>query len=263
MFLFLSKALPLFIYPLGLACLLIISAIFLSRNLRLQRGILVLSLSLLWLCSTRWVAMGLLRSLEWQYLPPEEIPNVEVLVLLGGGTLPAEEPRTLVEVNSAGDRVIYAAWLYKQGKTEKILVSGGLLDWTLSDATPADDMAFLLEMLAVSPEALWLENKSRNTYENAYYSAQILRENGINKILLVTSASHMPRSVKLFEAQGLQVIPFPTDFNVTEKSWQELTQPDFRTQILNLLPNAGYLSKTTLALKEYIGIMVYSLRGWL
>jgi len=46
--------------------------------------------------------MGLLRSLEWQYLPPEEIPHVEALVLLGGGTHPAEDPRALVEVNSAG-----------------------------------------------------------------------------------------------------------------------------------------------------------------
>jgi len=252
MFLFLSKFLPHFIYPLGFACILIIASILITRNPYWQ-----------WISSTRWVAMGLVRSLEWQYLPPEEIPNAEVVVLLGGGTEPAEDPRTIVEINSAGDRIIYTAWLYNQKKVQKIIISGGLLDWTLSAGTPAGDMAFLLEMLNVPSEALIIEDKSRNTYENALYSAKILQELGTEEILLVTSASHMPRSVRLFEAQGLHVTALPTDFTVTEQSWQDLTQLDLRVQILNLLPNVGYLSETTRALKEYLGIMIYSLRGWL
>jgi len=55
-----------------------------------------------------------------------------------------------------------------------------------------------------------LENDSENTAENAFYSAEILREKNIKTIILVTSAMHMPRSVALFEAQGLNVIPAPT-----------------------------------------------------
>jgi len=263
MFLFLSKFLPHFIYPLGSACILIIAAILITRNPYWQRLFLIMALILLWISSTRWVAMGLVRSLEWQYLPPEEIPNSEVVVLLGGGTEPAEDPRPIVEINLAGDRIIYTAWLYNQKNVQKIIISGGLLDWTLSAGTPAGDMAFLLEMLNVPNEALIIEGQSRNTYENALYSARILKELGIDEILLVTSASHMPRSVRLFEAQGLQVTALPTDFTVTEKSWQDLTQLDIRVQILNLLPNAGYLSETTRALKEYLGLVIYSLRGWL
>lgn len=263
MFLFLSKTLPPFIYPLGLSCVLIIAAILLSRHIRFQRVILILALVLLWVSSTRWVSMGLLRSLEWRYLPPEQILEGEVAVLLGGGSMPAEAPRSIVEVNSAGDRILYAAWLYNQGKISHILISSGLLDWSITDSTPAQDMATLLEMMGVPPDALWLETESRNTYENALYSAKILEEKGINEIFLVTSASHMPRSVKLFEAQGLKVTPLPTDFTVTQRSWQELVQADFRVQLLNLIPSAGNLSQTTRALKEYIGIFVYSLRGWL
>jgi len=263
MFLFLSKFLPHFVYPLGFSCILIIAAILIVRNPYWQRLLLMIALGLLWISSTRWVAMGLVRSLEWQYLPPDEIPNTEVVVLLGGGTEPVEEPRTIVEINSAGDRIIYTAWLYNQNKVEKILISGGLLDWTISGGTPAGDMAVILEMLDVPKEVLIIEDQSRNTYENALYSAEILQQLGVDKILLVTSASHMPRSVRLFEAQGLQVTALPTDFTVTEKSWQDLTQLDIRVQILNLLPNAGFLSETTRALKEYLGIMIYSLRGWL
>lgn len=263
MFLFLSKALPPFVYPLGLTCLLIFTAILLSRYVRIQRLVLTFTLILLWISSTRWVSMGLLRSLEWRYLPPASLPKNEVAVLLGGGTMPSEDPRSIVEVNSAGDRVLYAAWLYHQGKISHILISSGLLEWSLSDSTPAQDMATLLKMMDVPAEALWLESESRNTYENALYSAQILKEKGISEIFLVTSASHMPRSVKLFEAQGLQVTPLPTDFTVTRRSWQELTQGDLRVQILNLVPSAGNLSQTTRAIKEYIGMFVYSLRGWL
>ena len=89
MFMFLSKALPPFIYPLGLACILIVLAIFLARRTGLQRVVLVLALLCLVLGGNSCVANKLTRSLEWQYLPPQEVPQAEVIVLLSGGTAPA------------------------------------------------------------------------------------------------------------------------------------------------------------------------------
>jgi uncharacterized SAM-binding protein YcdF (DUF218 family) len=262
MFFFLSKFLPPFIYPLGLACLLVIAALLLTRRRRWQQACLLLALGLLWLGGNRWVSLELARSLEWRYLPPEEIPQADAIVLLGGGTLPAEYPRTLVEVGEAGDRVIYAAWLYNQGKAEHILSSGGLADWSSRQRTPAEDMQFLLEMMGVPPDAIWLQPDSLNTLEDALFSARILREQGAEKILLVTSATHMPRSVRLFEAQGFEVIPAPTDFVVTQSAEKEAGQSDWRAHLINLLPSAENLALTTKVLKEYIGIFVYDLRGW-
>lgn len=262
MFVFLSKLLPPFVYPLGMVCMLVALALVLARRARLQRIILIVALLLLYISSTRWVALGLARSLEWRYLPPEHVPQADVIVLLGGGTQPAEAPRPMVEVNGAGDRLLYAAWLYKQSKAPHILVTGGLLDWTINASTPAQDMATLLELMGVPVEAIWLEDQSRNTYENALYSAKMLKERGIQRILLVTSASHMPRSVGLFEAQGLEVVPLPTDFTVTYDVWQGSGQADWRSQILGLLPSADYLALTSRSLKEYLGIWVYSMRGW-
>jgi len=259
MFVFLSKFLPPFVYPLGLVCVLLLLAFFLAHRIGLQRAVLGVALGCLLLGGNGWVASRLTRSLEWRYLPPEIVPQADVIVLLGGGTQPARAPRPMVEVTGAGDRVLYTAWLYKQGKAGHILLSGGTLDWSHGDSSPANDMATLLEMMDVPQDALWFEPNSRNTYENALYSARILREKGIQRILLVTSALHMPRSVKLFQAQGLEVIPLPTDYTVTQG---DRAKKDARAIVLGLLPSAENLALTSRVLKEYIGIVVYELRGW-
>jgi uncharacterized SAM-binding protein YcdF (DUF218 family) len=103
---------------------------------------------------------------------------------------------------------------------------------------------------------------SLNTYENAVNVKQILTQRGINRVLLVTSAAHMPRSLQIFQKQGVDAIPAPTDFLVTQ---QELQEPQSTPQgrILSGLPEAENLQRFTRALKEYIGILIYRLRGWL
>jgi len=272
MFVFLSKLLPPFVYPLGLACLMILLAAWLdwrsvahtgtARWHRLRRWLLVTALLILWLGGNRFVAAGLARSLEMRYLPPAEIPTVDAIVVLGGGTEPLQAPRPMVGLNSAGDRVLYAAELYRQGKAPYILSSGGVLDWLDSENSPASEMVNLLKMMGVPEDVIWLQPHSRNTHEDAVYSAEILRQKGAHRILLVTSAWHMPRSYRLFQAQGLEVIPAPTDFQITYAGWNSLFDPDPRAWLLDLLPSAGSLATTSNMLKEYIGLLVYDLRGW-
>jgi uncharacterized SAM-binding protein YcdF (DUF218 family) len=202
--------------------------------------------------------------LEWRYLPQGDLPEVEAIVLLGGGTEAWDYPRPTAEINGAGDRVLYAARLYQEGKAGHILLSGGNLDFSdLRGTTPAAEMVEILRLVGVPEEALWLQPNSENTAEDAEFSAQILNENGIRRIILVTSAMHMPRAVALFEKQGFEVIPAPTDFGVTQRRWESLTAPNLETQLINLLPNASNLGLTSAAMKEYIGMLVYRLRGWL
>jgi uncharacterized SAM-binding protein YcdF (DUF218 family) len=83
---YLSKFLPLFVYPLGLACVLLALALVLRRRRRWQTALVALSLVTLWLGGNRLASMFLVRSLEWQYLPPREPPQAEAIVVLGGGT---------------------------------------------------------------------------------------------------------------------------------------------------------------------------------
>ena len=264
MFIFLSKLLPLFVYPLGLACILLLFALAAKNDPRARAVLIAAALVILWLSSTTGFSHMLAKSLEWRYPTPDEIPVADVVVVLGGGTEPAVYPRPSVEVNGAGDRVLYAASLYKEGKAAHILLSGGNISWHDEGATtPAEDMASILTTIGIPEEALWLETISQNTYENALYSTEILTENEIERILLVTSAMHMPRSVALFEKQGVEVIPVPVDFSITEDESPQDSSGILQSKIIKIIPQASNLSLTTNAMKEYIGYFIYKLQGWL
>jgi len=264
MFVYLSKLLPLLIYPVGLVSLIILLVLIIEKRSRFPRGLLTFGLIILFLAGNRWVSYGLARSLEWRDLPPENTPSAEVIVLLGGGTEPGDPPRAMAEINSAGDRVLYAAKLYQEGAAPVILVSGGNVEFS-SDrtSTPAQEMTELLLLMGVPESAIWQQPDSQNTYEDALYSGEILADNDVNEVILVTSAMHMPRSKALFENQDISVIPAPVDFTITEHNWETTFNPRVGEFVIYVLPNASALNLTTNVLKEYIGMAVYSLRGWM
>lgn len=264
MFVYLSKLLPLLVYPLGLACILIILALIFKYRRGVQRGLMIFVVILLWLSSNRWISYALARSLEWQNLPPENTPRAQVMVVLGGGTESGDAPRPMTEVNSAGDRVLYAAKLFKAGAASTILLSGGNVSFSSAwGMTPAEEMADLLALIGIPADAVLLQPNSQNTYEDTLYSSVMLRERGIDEIILVTSAMHMPRAKALFEKQGFSVIPAPVDFTVTEKNWENAFKPSLGEALIYLFPNDSALGLTSNALKEYLGMFVYGLRDWL
>lgn len=259
---FLSKFLPTLLYPLGLASLLLLAALLLRKKRRLAIWLSIAALLAVFLGGNRWVASALARSLESRYPPLAAVPDVDVIVVLGGGTESGDLPRQFPEVNGAGDRVLYAYRLFQQDQSRVLFLSGGSINWMDEGASsPAEDMAQILDSLGVPSEAMWLEDRSQNTEENAAFAWNILSEKGITRILLVTSAMHIPRSVQLFESQGFEVIPAPVDYAVSDDRWQALWHPDFRNLLVDLLPNASSLNLTTNALKEYFGMAVNALTG--
>ncbi len=263
MFVFLSKLLPLFAYPVGFSSLLLLLAVIFNRRRRLRNGLTIAALGILWLFGNRWVDLALTRSLEWQYLPSPGAPQAEAIVVLGGGTYPAQYPRPTTEMSGAGDRVYYAAYLYREGRAPYVLLSGGTIEWMgNTESTPAAEMAEIITFMGVPQSALWLEDTSQNTHEDAVFSAQMLKEKGVHRILLVTSAIHMPRALAVFKKQGLEVIPAPTDFKVTQAAWDGLLYGSLESKIINLFPDASDLGSVTNALKEYIGLWVYRWMGW-
>ena len=264
MFVFFSKFLPVFIYPLGLACIILIISLLVNKQSKWLKIFVGIALGILWLGGTRWVSVMLVRSLEWQYLPPENTPNAEIIVVLGGGTSAIEYPRTQVELGAAADRIFYASWLYHQGAAPKIFLTGGYIPWLgTREGSPAENMALVLARLGIPDEVQIIETKSQNTYENALYTKEILNQLGITRILLVTSALHMPRAYAVFKNLGLEVIPAPTDYTVTQGDWDRLMEFNFVTQFFNFFPSVGNLSSTTNAIKEYLGLFVYKLKGWI
>ncbi len=279
MFIYLSKLLPPLVYPMGLVCLLILAGLFTQRRVRLQRVLLLSGLLILWLSGTRLLSDPLTYWLEKQYPTPPELqrsrleaapggrlaqPVAPVIVVLGGGSGPANPPRQIPEIgDSATNRLMYAAYLYKHGAAEHILLSCGIIEWMGDQGSPTDDMRFILNALGVPDSAIWIEDQSRNTYENAVYSQKILAEKGISEVLLVTSGFHMPRSVALFKKVGLTVIPAPSDITITDNDMASLVSLNPATQLLNIAPlTLGNTSCYPRPLKEIAGdAWVYRLRG--
>jgi len=106
-------------------------------------------------------------------------------------------------------------------------------------------MRGLLLDFGVPARAMLLEERSRTTAENAFYSVQLLRQRRIDTVLLVTSALHMERARRLFEAQGLRVIPVATDHEARDTSRMPAWQ--------RWLPSADALDGSARALKEWVG----------
>jgi uncharacterized SAM-binding protein YcdF (DUF218 family) len=259
---FLSKFLPLFIYPTGLITLLILLALLFWKKRRLSLTLLIFAFGVLFVAGNKYVATSLARTLEWRHPPLPAGSSADVIVVLGGGTEPNVDPRSMIEVNSAGDRVLYALKLYNEGAAPVLLLSGGDIDFLYdSPSTPADDMAALMEMLGVPRDDILVQNDSLNTQQDAEYSCAIIKEKGYMKVILVTSAFHMPRSVALFEAQGCPVIPAPVDYSVTEDSWNALFHPSTEEFFIDLLPSYTHLSAVTKSMKEYLGMIFYHLTG--
>ena len=263
MFLFLSKLLPLFVYPLGLSCLLLVVAFFMAlRRSRSATIPILLAFILLVAGGNPRLSDAIMKSLEWQNTNTTNLPTADAIVVLGGSTEGISPPRVMPDLNEHGDRVLYAAQLYKEGKAPKIVLSGGRIDWYGKGESEATDMARLLELAGVPADVILKEGDSRNTHENALFTKPILEANGIEKVLLVTSAFHTPRSLKIFERQGIEAIPAPTDFFTSEVN---LARHDFspESNFLSYFPDSRSLYYTSKAIKEYIGTVIYRLRGWI
>ena len=252
----LTKLLPLAVYPLGLAILLGLLATTFSftRRRGLMRATVITAVACVWLPSTAVVSDWAIGTLESQFpsVPLGDIQPADVVVVLGGA-LAGPGPYGISDASEAIDRVLVAARLYHSGRAPTILVSGGNVPWEQGTSEAILVRDFLVD-LGVSTGDILLEGDSRNTRENAVNSAQLSRQYGWGEILLVTSAFHMPRAVASFEAVGIQVQAVPTDYRGLRSS---------NHTVLDFLPDVQALSRTTIAVKEWLGLLAYSFRGWI
>jgi len=198
--------------PSGPILLALLALLVLRRWPRRGLSLLVTAVLLIYLSSSPYVANLLTHHL--QSYPPlaEGIPvdsGAGAIVVLGGGLYPeAPEYRgDTLNLRTLG-RLRYAAKLARESHLP-VLVSGG---YAHEDGLPEGDLMrqVLEEEFGIAP--VWVENTSRNTWENAVNSADLLRARRIDTIALVTHAVHMPRAVAAFQRTGLQVIPAPTLF---------------------------------------------------
>ena len=213
---------------------------------------------MLWLSSTALVAHPAMRAAEgWQVRQPvQSAPRAKAIVVLSGGRVQPPGDPSATEWTEAVDRFEAGVELYKAGKAPFLVLTGGWLPWQ-PEATPEGEvLAADAVARGVPQEQILVTAKASTTAEEAHAVAQLLQQEGLsaNKepVILVTSAYHMRRAELLFAQAGIEVVPFPVDFQIgAGGEWT----------ILDLLPDADNLADTELALREFYGYWYYRIVG--
>ena len=255
MFVFLSKVLDLLLAPLTWGLLLMVGGLLLRRwRARLGTWLQVLGLLVLYAFSTEPVANGLQRWVEAGAVSTYRAGETYDAVIVLGGMVDADatERSGLPEYTHPVERILRGFEVVRDGRAPRVLISGGTLDPRPGALVEADILSRQLQLWGIPPERIVVEGRSRNTRENAVESERLIREKGWKKLLLVTSAAHMPRALGTFEAVGLKPDTLVVDVRAHE----------FHPRLAWWQPRAANLSAGTDALRELFGRWVYRLRGW-
>lgn len=261
----LSKLLPLGLYPLGLSLLLQLAAL-LGRRRRWSPWLAGTGIAILWIPATPLVSRQLIWGLEERSaaLTPRVIPKADAIVVLGGGLRPALPPRRSVEVNEGGDRLLTGLELLRQGKAPLLVFSGGKVKLTANDpaASEARSAAALATQLGLPPTRMQLLEQPRNTAEEARALNILAAARGWRSVLLVTSATHLPRALATFRhLSRVTVVPVACDYQLPRRD--QLGSLTAASLLEDLLPDAEDLYLSNVALKEHLGVLIYRLRGWI
>lgn len=206
---------------------------------------------LLYLLSTGLVANVLIRPLEDSYPPLMDKVKADAIVVLTAGVRDLSHiGMTPYPDSSSLERLIYGYQIHRSLDGVPIIISGGKADPSKSDVSIGAALGKVALEIGVPEKDLIVEDESLNTFEGALQVKEMLKGRG-DKVILVTSASHMARSVKLYKKVGFDVTPAPTDF---------MGGPIF-SSIYSFIPSAGSLGISATALYEYLSTLWYVLKG--
>lgn len=257
MSLFLDKIIPLFVYPVGFAVLAGLACLFAFALGRRRKALVLITVGTLylWVAATPIVALMLINSLEEQYpvVSIDTLPNADVAIVLGGISVQSQQLNPYPDLKSGADRILHAVRLLKAGKVKRILVSSGRPVSQIDSRSEAVVIAGFLREFGASDADIVLEREARNTRENAINSLAVMREKEFSSVLLVTSALHMPRAAAVFRKAGVKFTPVAID---------TLSSSIESRSVFAFLPSSKALDYSTQAIKEWIGLLVYWLRGW-
>ncbi len=234
--------------PVGNVLLALFGALLWRSSRGLGLTLVIAGLLSLLLISTPLVSYWLRHGLEiYPPLTPTAAKRGQAIVILGGGRN-YDSPEFGwgdAPSNTTWRRLAYGALLAKQYDLPVLLSGGRVHHEALAEAQlMARAMRQLFEI-----DPTWVETQSRDTAENASESARLLEGTGIQRVLLVSQAWHLPRAVAAFEHAGLDAIPAPTEFT---------GNPGLGP--LAFVPRAYYLRQSTQAIHEWLGRMVYGLQ---
>ncbi|HSV90201.1 MAG TPA: YdcF family protein [Nitrospiraceae bacterium] len=251
------------LYPLTWVVLLLTATAVLAlfpfspRRLRWVRLLIISCLLLLVTLASPLIATTLIGSLEAWYQPPPltRSDHFDAIVVLGAGVDGKGSLRPTTEPGSnSRNRTTCGVDLYQQGYAPTLVLTGGNASVFGTDLHEAVEMKRWAIRLGVPDSATMIDTEARNTYESATGTKRLL---GPASILLVTSASHLPRAVPVFTKQGFRVTPAPCGYisqNLPRENWDNIDPID-------LIPSDDALKHTREAVSEAAGMVIYWLTG--
>jgi len=256
MFFILSKILFILIQPINWVIGLMLFALFSKKPLCKKRALIWASVLFLFF-TNRLIFNQFAKAWELKTITADQIQQpYDIGILLGGYSNSQVRPNhDRQNFSSRANRFLNAYELYKTGKVRKLLLTGGSGDLLQKNPSEAENVYDFLVRVGVPPSDIIVEGKSRNTWENAIFTKEILDEQYPNaNCLLITSAWHMRRSIGCYEKAGVKFTPFSVDF-VTEKDrWAPEN---------SLIPDRSGFYFWEMLVKEWVGCVMYKLQGYI
>ncbi len=249
MFFILSKLLTFLISPFVWILFFILISLI-SKNAKRKRLSLLIAILFFIFFSNGFILNTVKSSIEIKPIKSDNIiKKYNYGIVLGGGAS-FDEKYNRVVFHEASDRLFQAIELYKTGKIEKIFYSGGSGTITKREHKESDFVKDYLIKIGISNQDIEIENQSKNTHENAVFTAKTLKNRNLN-LLLITSSLHAYRAKKCFENEGLSIDIYTTNYNST------LYFSDY------ILPNSSILADWNEFLHEIVGIITYRVSGYI
>lgn len=214
---------------------------------------MVVSVSLLFLCSNKVIVNELYIALEPANATLDLSIRYKTAVVLGGFA-DFDEKRGVIRFTDAAERLFKAIELFQKKAIDTLVISGGAAVVTGNKIAESIYVKNYLIQFGLDSSRLLIESKSKNTFENAQFTLREMKSAGLKpEILLITSASHMPRSESVFRKAGFAVQPCPVNF--ISKCQRGYILADY------LIPSSEALFRFDAAIKEFIGIIAYKITG--
>ena len=243
---YLHKILPLIVSPLFLIFFLIILGTVIKSKKITLFGVVILIF-----CSLPIISNKLIHYLEKDYTLQDAsaINNADAIVVLSGmlKTIKVDD-KLKYEFSEGVDRILSGIDLFKNNKASLLILTKGQVPWSLGIPEGEYLKEFAIKF-GVPKKSILLTDNVQNTDQEAKSVKKLLNSNDA-KVILITSAFHMPRAKKVFEASNIKVIPFAVDFI---NSHQKLT-------FMSFIPSADALSDTSLFVREMIARLYYNLK---
>ena len=254
MYLVLSKIVNVFLSPfLWVLVLYLLS--FITKRSILRKRLKIAAIVLLLVFTNPLLFRSVMSGWENDPVPSHAVQNRADIVVVLGGMAAYHETSERIKFHGSVDRLLQAIALYRKSIVNKIVISGGNPNIIRKERPESEYLKEYLKLIGIPGKEIFIENKSKNTYQNAQFTAELFEDMHWDKrIILVTSAIHSKRARLCFEKVGFTVTSYDAD---PMKSVRAVTIKEV------FVPDIGVMGAWKSLFREWIGLLAYKIKGYI